>query len=68
VTYLHNGKSYKSHKHPILEYIFNKATGNLTENPDETPFAYEDMYRAMDELGIESSPLARFRTEFRRCP
>jgi hypothetical protein len=65
---MHNGKPYRSYKHPILEYIFNKAIEKLTENPDEIPFTYKDRYRAMDEWEIESSHPARFRIEFRRCP
>jgi len=60
VAYLHNGKLYKSYKHPILEYIFNKAMENALQPPDEIPFTYEDIYQAMDALNIRRPKQASY--------
>lgn len=60
MTYIHNGKSYRSYKHPILEHVFYKAIENVAEAPDEIPFTYEDIYRAMDDLEIERPQQASY--------
>lgn len=51
MPFVHNGKEYRSYKHPILEYIFEKKTQGLTELPDEIVFTYADIRQAMNALG-----------------
>jgi hypothetical protein len=53
VVYIHNGKRYRSYKHPILEYIFNKVVENSPVPPDEIPFTYENIRQAMAALQIK---------------
>ncbi len=46
-----NEKKPRSYKHPILEYIFEKAMANAGSNkPDEIPFTYKDIREAMFAL------------------
>lgn len=47
-----NGKRYRSYKHPILEYILDKALEQAQNHPDEILFTYEDIRQAMTALGI----------------
>lgn len=55
MAFIHGGKKYRSYKHPILEYIFEKRTDGLTDSemPDEIIFTYEEVREAMNELKIE---------------
>lgn len=52
MAFEYKGKKYRSYKHPILEYIFDKALTVVSELPDEIIFTYEDIRQAMDTLGI----------------
>ncbi len=52
MAFTHNGRQYRSYKHPILEYIFDRAMENAAEAPDEIVFTYEDIRQAMIALGI----------------
>ncbi|MEO8612464.1 MAG: hypothetical protein ABI690_31500 [Chloroflexota bacterium] len=52
MAYSHDGKTYRSYKHPILEYIFTKAIANSATLPDEIIFTYEDIRQAMVALDI----------------
>jgi hypothetical protein len=52
MPFIYNGKKYRSYKHPILEYIFERKTQGLSTLPDEIIFSYEDIYQAEDALGI----------------
>jgi hypothetical protein len=58
--FLYNGQKYRSYKHPILEYIFNKAREEFPELPDEIPFTYQDIYEAMDALKLERPQQASY--------
>ncbi len=60
MPYTHNGKRYRSYKHPILEYIFSKAMENSAAPPDEIPFTYEDIYNAMAAIGMERPKQASY--------
>jgi hypothetical protein len=51
-SYELNGRLYRSYKHPILEYILDKALEQSQEPPDEIPFSYEDVRQAMTALEI----------------
>lgn len=55
MAHIHNGKTYRSYKHPILEYIFENALKSLPpgSKPEQIPFTYEDIRTAMRTLGIE---------------
>jgi hypothetical protein len=70
MAYNHNGKVYRSYKHPILEYIFEKAVNNAHPNrPQEIPFKYEDIREAMRVLGMrrdQQASLSNFTIDLTR--
>jgi hypothetical protein len=52
-SFIHNGKEYRSYKHPILEYIFEKVLASVDTPPDEIIFTYEDIRQAMWALNLQ---------------
>jgi hypothetical protein len=60
VPFEFNGKLYRSYKHPILEYILTRALESSSNPPDTVPFTYEDIYKAMDALGMSRPQQASY--------
>jgi hypothetical protein len=53
MVYVLHGVTYRSYKHPILEYIFQSKTNMAAVLPDEIIFTYEDIRQAMAALGMQ---------------
>jgi hypothetical protein len=50
---VHNGKQYRSKKHPILEYIFNKYNPNCDSEKKIIPFTLWDIHEGYNKCGID---------------